>query len=190
MGLRRLILSLACLLAPAGAHSQAPPESVCADGDKTCAARAVQDHVVRRLDHWQRALALPLEQRMTAAPPELAEYLVLDNIKDGIAHRPRPAAVPQDLLRDAQAALAGIPPGVRTLLKRKLAGIYFVEDLGGTGYTDVVRDSRGNAVAGFVALDASVLAKQTANAWATWKESTPFVADSRHTLAAEIEKGR
>ena len=43
----------------------------------------------------------------------------------------------------------------------------FVDDLGGTGYTDMFRDGEDRPIGGFVVLDAAVLRKFTANAWAT-----------------------
>jgi hypothetical protein len=36
-------------------------------------------------------------------------------------------------------------------------------------------------------LDMDVLAKQTANAWAAWKENSPFKADAKYRLETDIE---
>jgi hypothetical protein len=80
-------------------------------------------------------------------------------------------------------------PAVQRLLDRKLAGIRLVNDIGGTGFTDSVYDGRGEAVAAFVVLDPSVLARRRANEWATWKESSPFRDDGVHRLEAVIEDG-
>ena len=80
---------------------------------------------------------------------------------------------------------------MRRLLDRKLAGIYFLKDLGGTGFTEYVFDTAaGQAskpVAGFTVLDLDVLSGQTANAWAGWKENTPFKPHAGFRLQAEIE---
>jgi hypothetical protein len=183
-----LVVLLGAAWGPGAALSQ---ESVrCGGDDKDCAARALAGHAVTKLAYWQPVLYQPMERRIGAAPPELIEYLALDNIKNGYPNRPRPASVPEDFLRDVRAAMAEIPAAVRRLMRSKLAGIHFVEDLGGTGYTDQVFDARARAVAGFVVLDQSVLARQTANAWATWKENTPFRADPRFRLEAGIEHAR
>jgi hypothetical protein len=42
-------------------------------------------------------------------------------------------------------------------------------------------------VAGFIVLDAGVLAGRTANEWATWKESSPFASEPGWQLQARIE---
>ena len=67
-------------------------------------------------------------------------------------------------------------------------GIYFVEQLGGTGYTDYVQGSDGKPSHAYVVLDAAVLNALQANAWATWKENTPFKMGSPNsdTLRATI----
>jgi len=184
---RRLLLLLVVAL-PATVFSQEPAQPACEESEKECAAKALKDHVVTRVDFWRAALVKPILDRMGAAPPELVEYLNLDNIKNGFPNRPHAAKVTPDFRRDVHNAIAEIPFEVRQLLSRKLAGIYFVEDLGGTGYTDEIVDAGAKAVAGFIVLDLSVLAKQTANAWATWKENTPFKAQPGIRLVAEIER--
>jgi hypothetical protein len=64
-----------------------------------------------------------------------------------------------------------------------------INDLGGSAYTESIVGSNGNLVAGFVVLDASVL-NQNANQWATWKETSPFKADGKIQLLAEIETSK
>ena len=181
-------LLLIVVASPLTALSQGQVQPACEGSEKECAAKALKDHVVARIDYWRDALAKPILDRMGAAPPELVEYLKLDNIKNGYSHQPRAAKVTPDFRRDVHNAIAEIPYEVRQLLARKLAGIYFVEDLGGTGYTDEILDAGARAVAGFIVLDMTVLAKQTANAWATWKENTPFKPQPGMRLVAEIER--
>ena len=180
-----IFLPVSVLLAEA-AYSQQPAQVHCRHDDKECAAKAIQGHVITKLDYWKGAFARPVEQRIGAAPPELVEYLTLDNIQSGFPDQPRSAKLRQDFLRDVRAAIAELPRSVRALLSAKLAGIYFVQDLGGTGYTDEIFDAHSNPVAGFVVLDMSVLDK-AANAWATWKENTPFKAQPGFRLTAAIE---
>jgi hypothetical protein len=159
----------------------------CADTDVACATKAGQDHVVKKLAFWKRALSLPVEARMAAAPPELVDFLRLDNIAQSIQNRPRVPVLALEFEREAMAAFDELPRAVKDQLATKLVGIYFIEDIGGTGYTDVVYDPSGNPVAGFIVLDPSVLQKLTANGWATWKENTPFKASADFRLSAEIE---
>jgi len=183
-----LALALVSIALPATTIAQ--KKLNCAYSDKECAGKALLGHAVTRLAYWQAALAKPVEQRTGVAPPELIEYLNYDNIKNGYPDRPRAAKLSADFLQDVQHALAEIPPEVKRLLAPKLAGIYFVDRLGGTGYTDAIFDSAQNAVAGYIVLDASVLSQRSANAWATWKENTPFAARPGFKLTAEIETQR
>ena len=188
--LLRLALALVFSSLPAATIAQTPPQLNCADSDKECANKALLGHTVTKLAFWGAALAKPLEQRIGVAPPELVEYLNYDNIANGFPDRPRAARLGAEFLGDVQKAFAEIPCEVKRLLAPKLAGIYFVENLGGTGYTDQIVDAAEKGVAGYIVLDVATLDKRTANAWATWKENTPFTAHPGFRLAAEIETPR
>jgi hypothetical protein len=169
------------------AISQGEPQLPCGYADKECAAKARHGHIVTKLDYWNAAFAKPLDQRIGAAPPELVEYLNLDNIQNGYPNKPHTAALPADFLADVQQAFSELPAEVKRLLSAKLAGIYFVEDLGGTGYSEAIADKSGKPIAGLLVLDRAALADRTANAWSTWKENTPFEAQPNFRLVSEIE---
>ncbi len=172
-------MALLCL-APALAQD-------CPPMDKACLDRVMRSHPVRHIEMWRADLARPLDARIGAAPTALVEYLTLANRFHGYPQRPRPATLEPAFLADVQAAIAELPPQVWRLFGERLIGVYFVEDLGGTGFTDAVTDQAGNRVAGYVVLDAAVLRPLTANAWATWKEGTPFKPQAGYALAARIE---
>ncbi len=179
-----VLLSAACAPDFAQAESASAP---CADADRECARRAGRAHPVKKLAFWKQALDQPVARRIGPAPPELIDFLRLDTIEQGIPNKPRAPTFTPEFLGEVTAAFDELPQPVKHLLAHKLAGIYFIEDIGGTGFTDVVLDAGGNPVAGFVVLDPSVLLKQTANEWATWKENTPFMAQPAFRLLAEIE---
>jgi len=181
-------LAVAALLAAQSASAQDVPKLPCADSDKACAQRALKHHAASRLGTWRMMLSMPVAERYGPAPPQLVDYLRLDNIANGYAERPRVATLDAGLLADIRGAIADVPADVWRLVGRRLVGIYFVEDLGGTGYTDYVFDGKGKPAMGFVVLDAAVLARQSANAWATWKENTPFAAAAGYRLDARIEE--
>lgn len=137
---------------------------------------------------WEAAYARPVEERIGAAPPALVEYLVLDTIAQGIPARPRTPTLTPEFEAEVRAAFTELPAPVRRLASARLAGIYFIEDIGGTGFTDQVMDADGKTPAGaFVVLDPKVLQQRSANAWATWKENSPFAPAAGVTLAAHIE---
>lgn len=167
------------------AIAQTPPP--CGLDTGKSAGKAICGHVVRKLEFWKQALAKPLSQRIGAAPPELVEFLALDNIYNAHPNKPRAATPAPDFLRDVQAAIDEIPAQVRSRVAPKLAGVYFMADIGGSGFNDQIYDAQGKPAAGFIVLDPSVLEKQTANSWATWKENTPFKPQRGIRLTAEIE---
>lgn len=69
----------------------------------------------------------------------------------------------------------------------KLIGVFFVEELGSTAYTEFTRDAAGKADKAFVVLDAGVL-KRAANAWISWKESSPFTPSARVRVEGTIAR--
>lgn len=168
----------------AGQYAAALP---CADKDRKCARGAMQNHVAGRIDTWQAVVSVPVSERIGTAPPYLVEYINLDNILNGFPERPRAAKVEADLLADVKAAIADLPAEIWNLPGQRLLGIYFVENLGGTGYTDYVLDRNAKPVAAYMVFDAAILARSKANAWATWKENTPFKTGSGYALDARIE---
>ena len=186
MEIRAFLLALT-LLAPPLVSAQDTPKLPCADKDKACASHAIRNHSVRKFDTWNAGRSMPVDQRITPASPQLVEYLNLDNILNGFPERPRAAKLDAGFLADVKGAIADLPPDIWRLFSERLLGLYFVENLGGTGYTDFVVDLDNKPVAGYIVLDADILGQQTANGWATWKENTPFKVQTAYTLEARIE---
>lgn len=180
------IAFIAVLLQPA-AFAQDSFDSPC--HDRKCAAELRAQSPVKKMSYWKSAFDKPVEQRVGSAPDELVAYLNFDNIVAGFPNKPQAAAIQEDFLKDANDAVAELPAPVKKLIAEKLAGIYFLKNLGGTGYTDYIDNGLSVPNAGFIVLDIDVLSKSTANAWATWKERTPFIADPRYRLDAIIETG-
>ena len=180
-------IALIALLAGAGIAAAQPAALPCEVKDTACMLRALQSHAARKLPTWHGTLARPLVERVEVAPPAIVEYLRWDNALNGYPEVPRTAQVSAAFVAEVKAALGDLPLAVNLLVADKLAGIFLVEDLGGTGYTEIVVDEAGQAVAGFIVLDAGVLQGQRANEWATWKERSPFKPDPDWELDARIE---
>ena len=180
-----LMVALVCMAAGVQAQLALP----CEAADKACLRQAIRSHVVRQPDFWRADFSRALPDRVGYAPPELIQFVTLDNLKEDYPERPRAPAPDEAFLADVRAALAELPAPVLRLFEQRLIGIYLCEELGGTGWTDVVRDSSGRTIGGIIVLDAGVLKQRTANQWATWKENTPFKPDARWQLQARIEDG-
>ena len=149
--------------------------------------RALHEHPARKLPAWEAQFAQPLVERIAPASPSLVEYLNWDNVANGYPEHPRAAEPSRNFVAELKAAMAELPREVQLLFVDRLAGIALVENLGGTGYTDVVIDAKEHPVAGYIVLDAAVLDRLTANQWATWKERSPFKPDADWELDARIE---
>lgn len=160
----------------------------CSESDRACVAKKSAAHAVRRMAYWQKLPRSPeLAERIGPAPQELVEYLNLDNIKSGYSDRPRRAQLDEAFLHDVRDAIRELPQQVKAQFGERLLGIYFVEDLGSIGYTDMVFDQDGKPVAGVIVLDSKLLQKHSANTLATWKENKPFRWHSDFQLKAQLE---
>ena len=174
---------------PRGAAAPAGNDAKCEPVTPACALQRLRASPIKTLAFWGDALDRPLGARIAIGSPELVEFLTLDTIAQSIPTRPKVASPPPGLVDDIRAAIAELPPEVKRLVARKLLGIRLIEEIGGTGFTDVVNDAHGNAVAAFMVLDPAVLGRRTANEWATWKEASPFRAAGADRLEAVIEQG-
>jgi hypothetical protein len=183
-------LAAVALLAAAGAGAQPPAGAPCRTGDKPCLLKTLKAHPAGTAAYWKDALARPVADRIGPAPRELVDYLQLDNALNGFAEKPRPSRLAEDFVADVRGAIADLPPAVRRTFDGTFAGVWFVDGLGGTGYTDLIRDADGRPAGGFIVLDAALLGRFTANAWATWKENTPFRPKGGWQLDARIEEPR
>jgi hypothetical protein len=185
MRLRALALVAAFLVAALPAAAKLP----CGAKDKACLLKAAKKNPVRTLDFWAKRLAEPIGERIGPAPQELVDYLEIDNALNGFPEKPRVAKLSPEFLADARGALSDLLPVLRKIAGPTFAGVYFIEDLGGTGFTDAIRDKPGaKPAAAYIVLDAKVLEHHRANGWATWKENTPFKPGDGWKLEATIEE--
>ena len=128
----------------------------------------------------------PLQQRIGNAPEELLELLRIDNRMNEFSGRAHPFedAAAMEIVR---RAFAELPGSVHDLIRDRLAGIFVVEDLGSSGYTEYVVDEAEAPVAGIVVLDAGLL-EWSGNAWASWRDSTAFLLNTRHQIRNTIAR--
>lgn len=139
-------------------------------------------------DAWLAARALPLAERIAPAGVEAVSYVAQLNAAKGVPGRAESAAVPDDLAADVRAALAELPAAVQAKLEGPLLGVHFARGLGSSGITDVVADAYGTILGSVTLLDVDCVADRGANAWATWKENTPFAPAAGLRLEATVER--
>lgn len=140
-----------------------------------------------QIEYWGTAWKeLPLPRRASTAPAELLEKIRIENEIQGFDERPEPAPPLPEITAALDSIITSLPDAVRDLLEERLVGVFCVQDLGGTGYADVVYDEQGQEHFGLIVLDVDVLQKRTANNWATWKERGFFQSPSEGEPAVEV----
>lgn len=149
----------------------------------------LRSHPVRSVQFWRQPdKPQARKTRIGPAPPELIEFLRLDNTFQGYSERPVPARENSEFIRDVEIAVSNLPDSVRMITARMVVCIALIRDLGGgTGYMDVVADLDGSVAGGFIVLDEGAL-DRTANAWASWKEGSAFQPGAEQSLDVRIEK--
>ncbi|MEM7561907.1 MAG: hypothetical protein AAF353_02525 [Pseudomonadota bacterium] len=151
---------------------------------RECLFQEIKLNQARSLAYWEPLMREPIGQRLGVIPDELLEYVDLDNRLSGYGERP---AKFQDshTIAMLQQAYESLPPVVRDLVEPKLAGVFLVDGLGSSGYTESIQDVQGRPVAGVIVLDAALF-KRKANDWASWRDSTAFGDNSSVTVRTTI----
>ncbi|MEM7565420.1 MAG: hypothetical protein AAF353_20655 [Pseudomonadota bacterium] len=154
---------------------------------RECLFQEIKLNQARSLAYWEPLMRESIDRRLGVIPDELLKYVDLDNRIYGYDERPAKFHDSHTiaLLRQAYFSL---PPVVHRLVEPKLAGIYLVDGLGSSGYTESIQDQQGRPVAGVIVLDAALF-KRKANDWASWRDSTAFGDNAsleiRTTIASE-----
>jgi len=144
----------------------------------------LSSHRVHNIDVWQDYLKKAPITRVEAAPPLLIDYLQIDNRLNGYSTTPTAPDHWQPVAEDVVAAIDAFPPAVRDLFDQYVIGVFFVSGLGSSAYTDFLLEHNQHKM-GVIVLDTQIL-NMKANAWATWKENTPFQAAKGMNLELNI----
>lgn len=134
---------------------------------------------------WIKVLDLPLNQRCGPAPAEAIHHIALVNAGRlcGATVAVTPAA---PLLGLVQQALSDMPAGLVARLRDSLLGVYFADGLGCPAVTEIVASPHSQFLGLIVILDVAGLQHTGANAWASWRERSPFDQSAAVTLEFQI----
>jgi hypothetical protein len=163
-------------------------QEVCPKNELSCLRKAVNNHPIKTKKYWDVFLKVNPQKNIYLAPDELIDFITLDNRKSGYKERPKRPIINTEFLNKIIASYDEIPKVVKNKLDQKLIGIFLISDLGGTGFTDFIKDKYGNIVGAFIVLDVDILKQKKANEWASWKENTPFKEDPLYQLEMIIER--
>ena len=170
--------SLSVLLAAGLALVVAPLDASAPDA-------ALTEHAALRLETWNDWLQRSPRERVAAAPEVVLDFLRKDNALQGWSERPDAANIDASFVDDAASALENMPSQVLRHFIDHAVGVFLVRNLGGTAYSELLKDYRANK-RGFIVLDVGSLAR-AANEWATWRERSPFADHREVELVATIE---
>lgn len=135
---------------------------------------------------WQMGLSRRLQDKLAVAPDSVVSFLAKKNKEDGYDAVPRAVPLTAEFRSAYRGAVAQLPDRVWGLVESRLVAVYVVEGLGSSGFTEALADRDGKLQGTMVVVDATVLSR-SANEWATWKETSPFVDEPGFGLAAVIE---
>ncbi|MRW91900.1 hypothetical protein GJ699_18045 [Duganella sp. FT80W] len=131
---------------------------------------------------WIDVFDKPISERHGPAPSEAIRHISLVN-----AGRVQGGTVPVTpdaaLVALVRAAMDSMPPAVTARLRDTFLGVYFANGLGSSAVTDIVVSPRSEFLGLMVVIDVEGLAHDGANAWASWRERSPF----DHTTAMALE---
>lgn len=122
----------------------------------------------QRIESYSFDPSKPLHDRIQEPPLAVMDYLIaLDKRPDY-----RPALLDEKELVLCRSAIKALPPHVSAVLRKRLLGIYFIEDFNGSGLTECVADRKGNPYA-IMVFNRKAL-HLTISALLTWKENSAF----------------
>ena len=142
------------------------------------------------IQYWgKKWITEPLQYRIAPAPEALIARISMENEMSGFSERPVATEPPPEFFEALTSIASRLPEPVKRLAEERVIGIFTVNDLGSSGYTEAVKDEHGKETYAIIVLDKGVLLKRTANEWATWKENSVFQpqADKNMTLRVKLE---
>ncbi len=153
--------------------------------DKDLLLKELQQHRARLLSTWSDLLGKDAKDRVQPAPDIIIDYLRKDNELNDYKERPYKAKVDPSFLEDIYAAIDELPGIVKKHIEEHVAGVFLVQELGTTGYGELLKDFDENRM-GFIVFDVDFLNKK-ANEWISWRENSPFKGKGVYAVEVEIE---
>lgn len=134
---------------------------------------------------WINVFDQALSERYGPAPQEAIHHIALVNA-GRLTGETRPTMPGAPLLALIRQALQEMPPAVTARLQDNFLGVYFANGVGSSAITDIVVSPQSEFLGLIVVLDIEALQHDGANAWASWRERSPFDQSASVTLAMQI----
>ena len=106
-------------------------------------------------------------------------YLEKDNMNQDIANEPKVVNYSGKLSTKIKKSIEKFIKHVPSFDINLLAGVYYFNDIGGTGYTEYINKPKSDRTGwdkkkAFMVFDFGILSGMEANDWATWRDSSVF----------------
>ena len=154
--------------------------------DNEALQKQLNQHAARSASTWTGFSGRAIGERIVPAPDVILDYLLKDNQVQGYTEVPKRPDVDPAFLSDIVNAVTEMPASVREHFAQHVVAIFLVKELGGTAYTELLRDVDANKQ-GFIVLDVGSLSRK-ANEWFAWKANSPFTTKGAYKIEAEIER--
>lgn len=154
--------------------------------DKDTLLKELKRHKARSASTWSEFTGKRIKERILPAPDIIVDYLRKDNELNDYKERPYKAKVDSSFLEDIYVAIGDLPEIVKKQIENHVVAVFLVQELGTTGYGELLRDFDENRL-GFIVLDVDFLNKR-ANDWISWRENSPFRDTDGYMIRAEIEQ--
>ncbi|HAZ13072.1 MAG: hypothetical protein A2X86_09780 [Bdellovibrionales bacterium GWA2_49_15] len=144
---------------------------------------------VKLLPYWtQKGAAKPgLSQKVQKEiPGDILSYLRENNKISGTAETPAPFNLTKKEFAHINRVFNVLPSIIVKRLTPYIKGIYFVEHLGSSGFTEYIYDGQGLPLYAFMVFDRSIL-KISANEWCSRREQSPFQLVDGFKLSCTLE---
>ena len=143
--------------------------------DRERLEQQIANHATLHIDFWGMDWAgRSLTERIHPAPNKVIDKIRLENRLYGFKERPEPVAPPPEVATALDTIRMRLPEPILRILDERFIGIFTVNQLGSTGYAEVVYDGAHRERYGIIILDAAVLMQKRANELASWKTNSMF----------------
>jgi hypothetical protein len=150
--------------------------------------RQYQESQAVTIQYWGNTWeSEPLQRRIAPAPEALIARISMENEMSGFLERPVATEPPLEFFEALRSIASRLPEPVIHLAEKRVIGIFTVNNLGSSGYTEAVMDEHGKETYAIIVLDRGVLLKRTANEWATWKENSVFQPESGKNISLRMK---
>lgn len=161
--------------------------------DQARLKQQIAGHATLHIEFWGMDwTGLPLAERVHPAPEKVIEKIQLENRLYGFKERPEAVSPSPEIATALDSIRMRMPDTILRILEDRLIGIFTVNHLGGTGYSEVVYNAEKHEHYGIIVVDAAVLKQKRANEWASWKINSMFRPGTDRSLKvrAILEKDR